>query len=68
MPPYKIFLFETKTHRPVREFILSLNASSQLKAMRLFDVLAENGPMIGMPYVKKITADIYELRVRGRKK
>jgi len=61
-----IFFFEKSKRKPAEEFLRSLSKSTIAKSLRILDLLEIYGPLIGMPYVKKIAADLFELRVRGR--
>ncbi|MCL5289763.1 MAG: type II toxin-antitoxin system RelE/ParE family toxin [Bacillota bacterium] len=55
-----------KDYCPVLEFIHSCSSKEQAKILREIDLLEEFGPLLGMPYVRKIegTDDIWELRIR----
>ncbi len=66
MLKYEIIFFANAKHSPVEEFISSLSKPTIAKTLRLLDLLGTYGPPIGMPYVKKITADLFELRIRGQ--
>lgn len=47
-------------------FIQKLDKQTAAKIARLIGVLGQQGPFLHMPYSKKITNDIYELRIRGK--
>lgn len=53
------------THPDIKEFILSLDEISQAETFRALDLLEEKGYEIRMPYSKKITDSIYELRIKS---
>ncbi|MFA6376532.1 MAG: type II toxin-antitoxin system RelE/ParE family toxin [Candidatus Paceibacterota bacterium] len=50
----------------VEEFINYLEKPAIAKVLRVIDLLENFGHGLGMPHSKKITAAIYELRIRGR--
>lgn len=63
---WNILFFETsRRERPVQEFIKSLNSTSKAKVARSIDLLEDIGPFLCMPHCKKITDDVFELRIRG---
>jgi len=49
----------------LEEFIGSLQKSTIAKVLRTIDLLGEFGPKLGMPHTKKISAQLFELRIRG---
>lgn len=60
-------LFETnRGERPVEEFVESLLPSTQSKVVSLVRLLREFGTFLKMPHSKKVTKNLYELRVRGK--
>ena len=62
-----IILFETsRGEKPVEEFIKSLSPITTAKVIRTIELLEEFGPFLNMPHSKKLNADIYELRIRGK--
>lgn len=64
---WQIILFETKRgEKPVEEFILQQNSQAKAKIAHLIDLLEKYGPMLGMPHSKKLTSELYELRIRGK--
>ncbi len=50
----------------LQEYIFSLDKPTISKFTRLTDLLEEFGKKLGMPYSKKILANLYELRIRGQ--
>jgi phage-related protein len=50
--------------RPVEDFIDSLDTKSQARIARTLDLLEEFGVNLGMPYVKHLEKQLWELRVR----
>jgi phage-related protein len=63
---WKIILFESRRgDKPVEEFINSLSNSTAAKVAHNLDLLESYGYQLGMPHVKKIHKEIFELRIRG---
>ena len=50
----------------VKEFIHSLEKATIAKTLRTIDLLERFDFALGMPHSKKMTANIFELRVRGK--
>lgn len=64
---WKIIVYESQRgEKPVEEFIKSLDEQTIAKIAHEIDLLEKHGPYLGMPHVKKITRDLYELRIRGK--
>jgi phage-related protein len=64
---WTIHLYETLSGQPVIEkFIDRLQAPTQAKLIRQFELLEEFGPELGMPHAKPLGDGLYELRVRGK--
>jgi len=64
---WQIIEYETKRQdRPITLFIKKLRPKTIAKISRLIDLLSLYGPKLSMPYSKKLTSDLYELRVRGK--
>lgn len=64
---WDIILFENdRGERPVEEFIKPLSSSSRSKVIHMIRLLKQFGTFLNMPHAKKITKEIYELRVRGK--
>ncbi len=64
---WNIILFEsTRGEKPVEEFIKSLDKITSPKINHHVRLLMGFGPFLGMPYSKKLTKDLYELRIRGK--
>ncbi len=63
---WNILFFETsRGERPVEHFLRALPVSPRTKAARILKLLQVYGPELGMPQAKRITTNLYELRVRG---
>ena len=63
---YKIVYFQTTSHNPIEELLFSLDNSTYAKSLKIINLLEKYGLIIGMPYVKKISKNLYELRIRGK--
>lgn len=64
---WNIKSFESKRgEKPVEEFVKSLDESTIAKFVHSVDLLEKHGPFLGMPHSKKLTSDLYELRIRGK--
>lgn len=53
-------------HSDVETFIVSLEKFTIAKILRTVDLLEKFDYKLGPPHTKKITKDIFELRIRGR--
>lgn len=65
MARYSIEFYGKKKNNEIGLFISSLQKSTIAKSLRIMDGLQRYGLMIGMPFVKKVDTDLYELRVCG---
>ncbi|HBB76738.1 MAG: hypothetical protein A2186_01075 [Candidatus Levybacteria bacterium RIFOXYA1_FULL_41_10] len=64
---WNVFLFETRRgEKPVEEFIQSLDELTTPKINHHIRLLIKFGPWLSMPYSKKLTKTLYELRIRGK--
>ena len=63
---YKVVYFQTNNHNPIEELLLSLDSPTYSKSLKTINLLEKYGLIIGMPYVKKVNKNLYELRVRGK--
>lgn len=61
-----IFFETTRGEKIVKEFIKSLNPKTISKIASEIDLLRQHGPLLVMPYSKRLTQDLYELRIRGK--
>jgi len=59
-----VFYEDLRGRCPAREFLASLPTKDRAKVAAWIDLLEEKGPRLGRPYVAKLEAGIYELRVR----
>ena len=63
----KVKTFETKSgQKPIDDFIKQQDDSTVAKISFRIDLLEKFGSSLGMPYSKKITNNLYELRIRGK--
>ena len=64
---WNIILFESsRGEKPVEEFIKSLDKLTGPKINHHIKLLMKFGPILSMPYSKKLTGSLYELRIRGK--
>lgn len=64
---WDIITFESnRGEEPVKEFVKSQQPQTQAKITHLIDLLEKYGSTLGMPHIKKIAGEIYELRIRGK--
>ena len=52
-------------HPSVGKFVLALDAHTKAKIERLIGLFESRGPILGMPFTRKIVQHIFELRVLG---
>ncbi len=50
----------------LEKFIFSLTKQTQAKVLRTIDLLEKFGNDLGLPHSKKITKELFELRIRGQ--
>jgi|SRR3989344_611322 len=50
----------------IETFIASLEENTVAKVLRTIDLLEHFGHQLGLPHSKKISRDLFELRVRGK--
>lgn len=64
---WKILEYETQRgERPVAEFIKNQQLQTIAKITHLIDLLEIHGNLLGMPHVKRLEPNLYELRVHGK--
>jgi len=64
---WNIILFESnRGERPVREFIKLLDNETGPKVSHDINLLEKFGNLLRMPHSKKLTKELYELRIRGK--
>ena len=64
---WNVYFFQTKRREKlVKEFMKNLEGKTIGKIAQNLDLLKIHGPLLGMPYSKKLTKDINELRIRGK--
>ena len=57
---------DTREKDILNSFSKTLHRATTAKVTRLIGILQEKGPFLYMPYSKKITANIHELRIRSK--
>jgi phage-related protein len=63
---YLVEFYSTpRGEKPVEEFIKSQDKATISKYSRLAVLLAEYGPFLNMPYSRKLSNNLYELRSKG---
>lgn len=64
---WTIKFYESKNgDKPVEEFIKTCEPLTIAKISHHIDLLERHGHFLGMPHSKKLSHDIYELRIRGK--
>ncbi len=64
---WEVKLFAAKPGKyPVEDFIKEQSQPTIAKIAHEIGLLKKHGPFLGMPHSKKIAADLYELRARGK--
>ena len=61
---YQVELYQIGKRKVVDEFIESLTDKTITKIFWMINLLEKYGPEIGMPYIKKISRNLFELRIR----
>lgn len=62
---YKIVYFQPATRSPVEGFIAKQQKHVRAKIYRCLDLVEQYGSDTGMPFVKKVDRELFELRIRG---
>lgn len=64
---WKIKAFETsRGEKPVEKFIYTQSSQTIAKITRTINLLESHGSMLGMPHSRKLSGQVYELRIRGK--
>lgn len=64
---WNILFYESgRGEKPVEGFVKSLDELTIAKIIHSIDLLEKFGPLLGMPHVKKLDKNLYELRTRGK--
>jgi phage-related protein len=53
-------------YEDVEEFVLKLPIGISAKYFHLTELMIEFGPKLGMPHTRRMSAGLFELRVKGR--
>lgn len=62
---WRIVYEYSEKDKPVEDFIKSLDGGSISKVTQTIDLLQIHGNLLRMPHSKKLTRDIFELRISG---
>ena len=63
---WKVKFFQTaRGDHPVKDFIEAQDNASYAKALQTIRLLANNGPFLKPPHIKKLQDKLYELRISG---
>ena len=64
---WKVKFFQTaRGNSPVEDFIKEQDKAAYAKVLQFILLLANNGPFLKPPYVKKLQDKLYELRISGK--
>lgn len=64
---WNIIFFKNQSGKEiVKDSIRSLERTTMSKVARFLNLLRHEGPFLAMPYSKKITSKIFELRIHGK--
>lgn len=64
---YKVFLFQTRRGEfPVSTFIGEQDKPTIAKILRYINFVKNHGPFLKPPYAKKLSNNLYELRIPGK--
>lgn len=58
-------IYKYGSEKPIEDFIKALNTNSISKVSRSITLLQNQGNLLRMPYSKKLTKNIFELRTKG---
>ncbi len=65
--PWKVKFFQTaRGDFPVEDFIKEQDEATHAKVLQSIKLLANNGPFLKPPYIKKLQDKLYELRTSGK--
>ena len=63
---WKVLFFQTaRGDYPVKEFLKEQDEATYAKVLLAIRLLANNGPFLKPPYIKKLQNRLYELRISG---
>lgn len=64
---WKVLFFQTaRGDSPVENFIKEQDEATYAKVLQSILLLANSGPFLKPPYIKKLQAKLYELRISGK--
>jgi phage-related protein len=65
MDNFELVFYSSGNSKPIDKFLSSSTAGTRAKIFQKLKLLKTYGPMAGMPHVKKINHQLFELRIRG---
>lgn len=64
---WQVLFFQTaRGDSPIEDFIKEQDEATYAKALQAIQLLANNGPFLKPPYIKKLQDKLYELRISGK--
>lgn len=64
---WKVLFFQAaRGESPIEDFIEHQDSATYAKILHLILLLKNNGPFLKPPYIKKLQANLYELRITGK--
>ncbi len=64
---WQVLFFQTaRGDSPVEDFIKEQDEATYAKVLQSMRLLANNGPFLKPPYIKKLQNKLYELRISGK--
>ncbi len=64
---WNVLFFQTaRGDSPVEDFIKEQDEATYAKVLQAIKLLANNGPFLKPPYIKKLQDKLYELRISGK--
>ena len=64
---WKVLFFQTaRGGSPVEDFIKGQDEATYAKVLQSIRLLANSGPFLKPPYIKKLQNKLYELRISGK--
>lgn len=64
---WRVLFFQTaRGDSPVEDFIKEQDEATYAKVLQSIQLLANNGPFLKPPYIKKLQDKLYELRISGK--
>jgi len=60
------FFINNRLDKPVSQFLRLLDDATLHKVFKVINLLGDQGPALTLPYAKRITKTIFELRTTGK--